>query len=217
MIFFSSAVTRFSVSDFFLVYLYYFVLVKFTKIKSEYRYFVYSVLIFLVVIQLGWLGYILNFLIVSILYSTIVVIFFMFTIHIEDQARKKETRGIRGLPYFAITFFLEGADSNVVAEGLVRYTVFTENFLAEPSSTEFLSIYTAMYLMHWFSLYFFFFFMIGGCFAIVATLDLNKIAKIRASAPNAAGQLASSGATIRGATKTGFFFSASFVGSFRSS
>lgn len=129
----------------------------------------------------------------------------MFTVYVEDQTRKKESASSRGTLYVFTAFFLEGSDRSAVYEFQMTYSFFVERFLAAAAPSEFFTIYTAMYLLHWFSLYFFFFFMIGGCFSIVAVLDLNKVSKLRSEAANSVGQMTSAGTALRGATKLGFF------------
>lgn len=105
--FFSEIWQSFSAYDTILLFVTMLVLIKLPAISSEYRYFVFSMLIFLLISFIGWVGFTLNFLILFILYSTLIVIFWIFSIGFEDFELKKETSDSGFAYYFCIFFFFE--------------------------------------------------------------------------------------------------------------
>ncbi len=143
-----------------------------------------------------------------VLYSTIIVIFFVFVIHTEDLLRKKEVPRQQlyayGLPLMLLAGHREGGAAGLLP---VEYVINTDNFLKLTSSGEFYLLYHTLYFNHWWTFFFFFFFMLGGCFSVVSVLALQRSVATRlASFSELVGSKVSAAYSGR-SYKTGFFFS----------
>lgn len=103
--FFSEIWQSFSVYDTLLVLATLLILIKIPTISNEYKYFVFSLLIFLLISIIGWFGFTLNFLILFILYSTLVVIFWIFSLGFDDFELKKEVSDASFVYYLSFFFF----------------------------------------------------------------------------------------------------------------
>jgi len=173
--FFSEIWQSFSAYDTILLFVTMLVLIKLPAISSEYRYFVFSMLIFLLISFIGWVGFTLNFLILFILYSTLIVIFWIFSIGFEDFELKKETSDSGFAYYFCIFFFFWSLNLPVTTIGnysnkFIYGDTYLNFFFLNNEFSEFLIIYLSLFFYHFISIFCFFFALIVICKVIVSLL-----------------------------------------------
>lgn len=173
--FFSEIWQSFSVYDTLLVLVTLLILIKIPTISNEYKYFVFSLLIFLLISIIGWFGFTLNFLILFILYSTLVVIFWLFSLGFDDFELKKEASDASFVYYLSFFFFFWSLNLPVSVFGnygskLVYSGFYLNFFFLNSEFSEFLIIYLSLFFYHFISIFCFFFALIVICKVVVSLL-----------------------------------------------
>jgi len=158
---------------FFILYYLYFIL---NLTNFQYVYFISIGLIFFLLSLIGWLGFTLNFIILSILYSTLVIVFWSFFIAFEDQKKKLEKSKINFFFFLLILFWspLGSIDLNFFLFSFLRSLFFFDFFFFYDYS-EFFFIFFTIYIVNPATTLFVFLVLVLTCFNIVETLLLKQL------------------------------------------
>ena len=104
---FKSLSSSWTFFDLFFFFIFYYVFFCYSYLFNQYLYFLAVGLLFAIISLIGWLGFTLSFLILLILYSTLVVVFWSFFIAFEETSFKKEKQrtSFFFLPFIFFLFF----------------------------------------------------------------------------------------------------------------
>lgn len=157
--------------------------VKVATISYEYRYFAFSILIFLIISVIGWLGFTLNFLILLVLYSTLLVIFWIFSISFEDFSLKRELSESLNVYWAAIILVFFFIKSPVYLGTQLVYrqlesALMVSYFSGSREMGEFLIIYLSIFFYHFITLCCFFFSLVVVCKVVVSLLVVRSKASL---------------------------------------
>lgn len=153
--------------------------VKTSTVSYEYRYFIFSLLIFLVISSIGWLGFTLNFLILLILYSTLLVIFWIFSISFEDFSLKREISESHNVYYTFIVFLFFFLKFPVYVNTSTWYKLVGQPsmisfFSSGQENAEFFILYISVFFYHFLTLCCFFFSLVVICKVVVSLLLIKS-------------------------------------------
>jgi len=131
-------------------------------------------LLFATISIIGWLGFTLSFLILLILYSTLVVVFWSFFIAFEESKKKKEKQRLSlffiplSLVFLLPTFNVTSHVPSVFSQ------VFTLNFFQPGEPNEFFFFFLIIYVFNPVTFFFVFIILIVVCFNIVSLLLIKQ-------------------------------------------
>ena len=160
--------------DLFFFLLFYYICFCMSFLFKQYLYFFSVGLLFGTISLVGWLGFTLSFLILLILYSTLVVVFWSFFVAFEDQKAKSEKKKTSS-SFVALSFvwlFPNTPGSLHLLSALLP--VFILNFFQTTETNEFFFFFLIIYVFNPLMFLFIFFTLVLVCFNIVSLLLLKQ-------------------------------------------
>lgn len=167
--------------DLFFFILFYYICFNLSFIFKQYIYFFSVGLLFGSISLIGWLGFTLSFLILLILYSTLVVVFWSFFISFENQKVKAEKS--KTSIFFIPLLFFYTIPNNPGPVHVFNFFLptFALNFFNTVENNEFFFFFLIIYVFNPLTFLFIFFTLILVCFNIVSLLVLKQKSKNRDS------------------------------------
>jgi len=151
---------------------------KIETVRSRYLLFYVFFIFCYVLLLLNYFNFTLNFLILAVVYGTILVIFFIFTLSFEDLKKSKEWFGpsiFFSLPLFLFFFLLLSEsrydlDYSHFLSSKMDYTLFYR-YAFTTEFNEFYILHFILYLHNNVIIFFFFFTLLIICFSISSLLS----------------------------------------------
>ena len=160
--------------DLFFFILFYYICFCMSFLFKQYLYFFSVGLLFGTISLVGWLGFTLSFLILLILYSSLVVVFWSFFVAFEDQKAKSEKKKTSS-SFVALSFvwLLPNTPGGLhLLSALLP--VFILNFFQTTETNEFFFFFLIIYVFNPLIFLFIFFTLVLVCFNIVSLLLLKQ-------------------------------------------
>lgn len=182
----STSTSKLGIEDLFCFFFLFCFFYKLVYISYEYRLFFFFLMFFFLIFFIGWMGFTLNFLILLVLYSTLVVVFWIFSATFEDTSMKRESSvSLSGL---FLTVFLFVILSSVLPTTVKpSSSAFTgmqtplDFFDSHGSLSEFSIIFLSLFFYHPVVVALFFVALIIVCMTIIGMLFLKYKADLSES------------------------------------
>jgi len=162
--------TFFDLTIFVIFYLFF---ISMSSYFYQYFYFFSIGLIFFIISLIGWIGFTLSFIILLILYSTLVVVFWSFFIAFEDQKKKNEKLKNHLFFVFAFCFLLSSKSVGLYTPTFLKHLYSFDYFMLFEES-EFFYFFVLVYSFNSITTLFIFFVLVFTCFNIVSTLIIKQ-------------------------------------------
>lgn len=176
--YFWSSSGLYGLDDSWLIFIFLIIFLKLNNSLYTYKYFILYLLQLVVILYLGWLGFTLNFLILLVLYSTLVIIFWIFSVSLDDWQLKKEVQRVNLYWFFSLPiffYFLKIPGLSVKFNGLDFFGL-TEVFQTNPfkvSRGDFFILFFTVFNKHSLTFFFFIISLVIVCMAVVTTLIIK--------------------------------------------
>lgn len=176
--YFWSSVGFYRLDDSWFIFIFLIIFLKLNSSLYTYKYFILYLTQLSVILYLGWLGFTLNFLILLVLYSTLVIVFWIFSISLDDWQLKKENNKLPvywliPIPIFFYFLKIPGLSSKIGSADFFSIDeIFTNGFF-KINRGDFFILFFTIFNDHNRTFFFFFITLVVVCMIIVTAFIIK--------------------------------------------